>query len=126
MMWDGINRRKFPRVHYGCVIHMRKKDSAKTILTNTENLGAGGICVIVKEDLGLFQGVDLELDLRDGKNANIKCSGTVVWVVRKKDPKEKDVIRYDTGIEFVDVKEIDKDRISKVVENQLKKYPPRG
>jgi len=120
-MWSGLNRRKFPRVHYKCVIRMRKKSSAKTISTCTENLSVGGICVIVKEDLGLFHGVDLELDLEDGAPANIKCSGTVVWVVKKSDPQEKGALRYDTGIEFVDAKESDRSRLSKIVEGHLKK-----
>ncbi|MGB2705656.1 MAG: PilZ domain-containing protein [Candidatus Omnitrophota bacterium] len=120
-MWNGIDRRKFPRVHYRCVIYMRKKGSTKTISTRTENLGAGGICVIVKEDLGLFRGVDLELDLEDETPLNIKCSGTVVWVVKKRDPKEKGAVYYDTGIEFVDINEDGKNRISKIVEAQLKK-----
>jgi len=120
-MWNGINRRKFPRVHYGCLICMRKKGSAKTISTRTENLGAGGLCVIIKDDLGLFQGVELELDLEDGTAANIKCSGTVVWVVKKMGGKEKGAVYYDTGIEFVDAKENDRNRLSKIVEGQLKK-----
>ena len=120
-MWNGIDRRKFPRVHYRCVIYMRKKGSTKTISTRTENLGAGGICVVVREDLGLFQGVDLELDLENGIPENIKCSGTVVWVVKKRDVKAKGAVYYDTGIEFVDISENGKNRILKIVDEQLKK-----
>jgi len=120
-MWDGINRRKFPRVHYGCLIYLRRKGSTETISTRTENLGVGGICVIVKEDMGLFKGIDLELDLENGIPGNIKCSGTVVWVVKKRDTKEKGVIYYDTGIEFVDIEEEGKKRILKIVDAELKK-----
>ena len=120
-MWNGIDRRKFPRAHYKCVIYIRKKGSTKTISTRTENLGAGGICVMVKEDLGLFQGVDLEVDLENGVPSNIKSNGTVVWVVKKRDLNEKGVLFYDTGIEFVDINEEGKKRITKIIDSQLKK-----
>jgi len=119
-MWAGINRRKFPRVDYNCRIYIRKKDSTKTISTHTENIGAGGICVILEEGLSLFQGVALELDVKNGVPASVKCSGTVVWVVRQRDARAGSAMRYDTGIEFVDIGEEDTNRISKVVEKQLK------
>ena len=53
-MWNGINRRKFPRANYKCLITIRKRLTSKVLSTQTENIGAGGICVIIKEDLGLF------------------------------------------------------------------------
>lgn len=118
-MWDGINRRRFPRVHYKCVIRLQKKESSKTIATNTENIGAGGICVILDEDLGLFQGVNLEIDLESGLPSNIKCSGTIVWVVKKREIKDKGITKYDTGIEFVDIDEKSAQRVAEIVEAHL-------
>jgi c-di-GMP-binding flagellar brake protein YcgR len=118
-MWNGINRRKFPRASYKCLITIRRRLTAKTISTHTENIGAGGICVIIKEDLGLFQGVDLELFLEDS-SPPIKCGGTVVWVVKKSEPKRKGSYVYDTGIEFIDVRPEDRDRISEAVEEILR------
>ena len=121
-MWNGINRRKFPRASYKCLITIKKRLTAKTISTHTENIGAGGICVMIKEDLGLFQGVDLELFLEDTRPP-IKCGGTVVWVVKKSEPKQKGSYIYDTGIEFIDVRPEDRDRISEAVEGILKSQP---
>ncbi len=118
-MWNGINRRKFPRASYKCLITIKKRLTAKTISTNTENIGAGGICVIIKEDLGLFQGVDLDLFLEDNRPP-IKCGGTVVWVVKKSEPKHKGSYIYDTGIEFIDIRPEDRDRISETVEEIIK------
>ncbi|MBP7055968.1 MAG: PilZ domain-containing protein [Candidatus Omnitrophica bacterium] len=118
-MWNGINRRKFPRANYKCLIVIKKKATPKTISTQTENIGAGGICVIIKDDLGLFQGVDIELFLDDGKGP-IKCGGTIVWVVKKADAKHKGVHLYDTGVEFVDIRPEDRERASEVVEKILK------
>ena len=125
-MWDGIDRRKFPRIHYKCLLYIKKADSTKTISTYTENIGAGGICVVLNEDLGLFQGVNLEITLENGIHANVKCSGTVVWVVKKHPIKEKGAMQYDTGIEFVDITEEAENRISVSIEKELKKHPPRG
>ncbi|MBN1526674.1 MAG: PilZ domain-containing protein [Candidatus Omnitrophica bacterium] len=122
-MWNGINKRKFPRANYKCLITIRKRLNSKTLSTHTENIGAGGICVVVSEDLGLFQGVDLELYIDDGK-PQIKCGGTVVWVVKRTDPKRKSVYQYDTGIEFIDMRPEDRERISSVVDEILKKEKP--
>jgi len=117
-MWNGINRRKFPRANYKCLITIKKRLTSKVISTQTENIGAGGICVIIKDDLGLFQGIDLELFLDDSKPP-IKCGGTVVWVVKKSDARQKGVYLHDTGIEFIDVRPEDRERITGVVEGIL-------
>jgi c-di-GMP-binding flagellar brake protein YcgR len=118
-MWDGINRRKFPRANYKCLIGITKRLNAKTISTQTENIGAGGICVLIKEDLGLFQGVDVELFL-DENRPPIKCGGTVVWVVKKSAAKKSNVL-YDTGIEFIDIRPEDREKVSEIVEEILEK-----
>lgn len=115
-MWNGINRRKFPRVHHKCTLHIKKNDSEKMILTTTENLGEGGICVVLKEDLGLFQGVNLELELNDGESSSVSCSGTVVWVIKKRIPERMHEMCYDIGIEFVDMGDESKQRISKIID----------
>ena len=119
-MWNGINRRKFPRASYKCLIAIRKRLTSKVISTMTENIGAGGICVVIKEDLGLFQGVDLELYINDS-HPPIKCGGTVVWVVKKSSPKQKGVYLYDTGIEFIDIRPEDREKLFLLVEEILKK-----
>ena len=118
-MWNGINRRRFPRANYKCLISIKKRLTSKTISTHTENIGAGGICVLLKEDLGLFQGVDVELFICEA-GPQIKCGGTLVWVVKKTDPKQKGSYYYDTGIEFIDIRPEDKEQLSDVVENILK------
>ena len=118
-MWNGINRRKFPRANYKCLITIKRRLTAKTIATQTENIGAGGICVIIKEDLGLFQGVDLELHLEDNRPP-VKCGGTIVWVVKKSETGKKGAYLYDTGIEFIDLRPEDRERVSEVVEEILK------
>jgi len=120
-MWDGINRRKFPRANYKCLISIKKRLTSKTISTQTENVGAGGICVLVNEDLGLFQGVDLELFITEGDNPPIKCGGTVVWVVKKSSAKKGEHV-FDTGIEFIDIRPEDREHITEVVDTIMKNH----
>jgi len=93
--------------------------TAKTISTYTENIGAGGICVLLKEDLGLFQGVDVELFLNESI-PDIKCGGTIVWVVKKTDPNHKGTYHYDTGIEFIDIRPEDREKMSGVIDEILR------
>jgi len=121
-MWNGIDKRKFPRAHYKCVIYIAKQNDLKAISTRTENIGEGGVCVVVNEDFGLFKGVNLEVDLENGIPGNIKCSGTVVWVVRKHDIRGS-AIQYDTGIEFVDMDDESRGRIATIVQKQMDDYP---
>jgi len=117
-MWNGIDKRKFPRAHYKCLIHISTKDKAETISTRTENIGEGGVCVVLSQDLGLFKGVFVELDLENGVPLNIKCSGTIVWVVKKRNMGDNK-LNYDTGIEFVDLNEDSKSRVTKVVQKAI-------
>ncbi|MEI6863151.1 MAG: PilZ domain-containing protein [Candidatus Omnitrophota bacterium] len=120
-MWDGINRRKFPRGNYKCLISIKKRLTSKIISTETENIGAGGICVMIKDDLGLFQGVDLELYIGTGDNPPVKCGGTVVWVVKKSQAKKGEHL-FDTGIEFIDIRPEDREHITGIVEEILKSH----
>jgi len=121
-MWNGINRRKFPRAKYKCLIYIKKKGSSKSISTYTENIGAGGICVIIKDNLILFQGVNVELFLEQD-DSPIKCAGTVVWVVKKRPEKREEDYCYDTGIEFVNIEERERKKVLNVVEAILKNKP---
>lgn len=118
-MWDGINRRKFPRANYNCTITIKSLgEIPKIISTKTENIGMGGICVVLKNNVDLFKNVDLELLLEDG-GSPIRCRGSIVWVVKKGDAKEKKIIRFDTGIEFTDIKDADRKRIGVIVDRIL-------
>ena len=120
-MWDsGVDRRKFPRAYVRCLIYMKKKDNARMISTHTENISVGGMCVILNEDLGLFQNVAIELYLKEGASDSVKCAGTVVWVVKKHGVKKEDPVLYDTGIEFADISDESRKKVSKVVEKAQK------
>lgn len=118
--WDGLNRRKFPRVSYPCQVVIRNdKDEKDAILTHTENIGVGGVCVIFRKGLSLFSPVEVELDLLDLEE-HVKCRGKVVWSVRRKSTEQNKPLFYDIGIEFVDAGEKDIERIEATVQRLVK------
>ncbi len=118
--WDGLNRRKFPRANYPCLIIIRHSHAnPEAMLTHTENIGIGGVCTILKRGLKLFAPVELEIDLLD-TNTHIKCEGKVVWSVQQRSPDDKKPGFYDTGIEFANINSKDAARIDEVVKRLIK------
>ena len=69
---------------------------------------------IFKKSLKLFSPVKIELDLLDLEE-HIKCQGRVVWSVQRKEDKQKKPFFYDIGIEFVNVKDKDYQRLEKTI-----------
>ena len=119
--WEGLNRRNFPRVNYPCLVIIRddnndkNDDSKNAILTHTENIGIGGVCVVLKKDVKMFSTVMLELDLLDLGN-HICCNGKVVWNVQRQGSVREKPLFYDIGIEFVDIEEENQKRLESIVE----------
>ena len=118
--WDGLNRRKFPRVNYPCLVVIKKgKTKDDVILTHTENIGIGGVCVILKQNIDVFSEVEVELDLLD-LGEHIKCPGKVVWNVQRRPDANKKPSFYDLGIEFRELAAADRKRLDEVVERLVK------
>jgi len=118
MGWEGIDKRKFPRVRYKCLIKVSQEETGKALEAYTHNLGSGGICVILDQNLGLFQKVNIELFLEEGKNP-ISCEGVIVWIVRRHPTTSAEIESFDTGVEFTGLIQRDKDRISNLINNIL-------
>jgi len=111
MIWQGMDKRRFPRIDYPCKVVVLRSDMKKTFAVNTENIGVGGICVLLDKRLPKFCPVEVLLYLKDNVGP-LECNGRVVWVVTN----EKS---FDTGIEFIDIREIDRLRVEKIVEKCL-------
>ncbi len=113
--WDGLNRRKFPRANYPCLIIIRHNHAGpEAMLTHTENIGIGGVCIVLKKSIKLFTTVELEIDLLD-TSSHIKCDGKIVWSVQRRHNEEKKPSFYDTGVEFVNISIKEQQRITEVV-----------
>jgi len=114
-MYDGLNKRRFARAHYCCIVHVLHEGGEDVIKTETENIGIGGIGVFLASELNLFTQVRVEIFLDDDQD-KINCRGSVVWVLQRKDRPQKD---YYTGIEFIDITDDDRERIKKIVHKIL-------
>jgi c-di-GMP-binding flagellar brake protein YcgR len=108
-MWQGVNRRRFPRAEYPCKIIITKGRSEEKLATKTENIGVGGVCVVLGRELPRFEEVGIILYLDDAEKP-VHCRGRVVWVVRKSE------IGFDTGVEFADLSDRNRLRIERLIE----------
>ena len=122
-MWDGFDKRKFPRMNLQCEIEIRAaEEKSEPISTVTENVGAGGVALFVNKTLERFSTCKVRLDFNKEKNDRVECKGKVVWIVPTRDAHNRRT-RYDVGIEFVDMKPEDLDRLRKHVEEYAKAHP---
>ena len=117
MSWDGLNRRKYSRVFFPCLVKVR--DYKETLLTHTENISSGGVRLILKSPLDMLTHVEVEVDLMDADD-HLRCVGKVVWVEQRKASESVKPLFYDIGIEFVDVSAADNKRLDAVVAHHLK------
>ena len=98
-MWDGFDKRKFPRVNLRCEVTLRGESQGQTLRTQTQNVGAGGVCILLERSLERFTPVSVRLEL-DPNLPWIESVGKVVWVVPSREGAAKRE-SFDTGIEFV-------------------------
>jgi len=121
--WEGLNRRRFPRVKYPCLVTIWYEDGSEkeTFLTHTQNLGIGGIGLMHDQRLKMQARVSVEIDLMD-MESHVRCDSRVVWVVQRKEHDKHKPMIFDVGLEFENLSEDDKRRISGIVQ-RLGKYP---
>ncbi len=96
-MWDGFNKRKFPRLVLHCEIDILSEGQKAPLHATTENLGIGGVCVILDKPIERFSACRVKIDVKGGQS--VLCEGKVVWIVPTRDSKNTKK-RFDTGIEF--------------------------
>ncbi|MCK5081636.1 MAG: PilZ domain-containing protein [Candidatus Omnitrophica bacterium] len=121
--WEGLNRRKFPRVNYPCLVVIRNSNEDdernNVILTHTDNVGIGGVCVVLKQNVKMFSEVELELDLLD-LGEHICCNGKVVWNVQRQSEVQEKPLFFDIGVEFIDIASEDQKRLERIVDRLVK------
>jgi c-di-GMP-binding flagellar brake protein YcgR len=118
-MWDGFDQRRFPRLQLNCEIIIHPEAEKAPIATKTENVGAGGVCVVQGESLERFSRCRIRLEL-DKNLPVIECTGKVVWIIPRREPLSREK-QFDTGIEFVDIQPGDRERIRTFIQELLPK-----
>jgi len=108
-----IEKRKFPRADIICKISTVYGERPLVLESHTENIGEGGIRVILAQKLNVTTTVDLDLFLSKNE-ARINCKGEVVWANEMR-PQGVTPHLYDTGIKFTEIIEHDKNSIRQLV-----------
>ncbi len=106
-------KRGFPRVNVTCKISVVSGDRPLVLNSHTENMGAGGVRVIIEEEIAYSTVVDVDLFLLDIEK-HLKCKGQVVWVTEIK-PTEINPRLFDTGIQFIEMSDSDRKEIRNFV-----------
>ena len=112
-MWQGMNQRRFPRASYRCTVRLGSAGKSPRVSALTENIGPGGLCILLAQGMDIFAPVQVELELEDGL-APLRAEGTVVWVVRRRELKKGPA--FDTGIEFSGLSQEDRERLEAVIQ----------
>ena len=116
MMWDGFNKRKFPRINLRCELVIGNPSAGQVIKTQTENLGAGGLCIILERPLERFSTVSIRLEL-NSELPWIHCLGRIVWSVPSREAVSKRE-SYDIGVEFIGLQPAEQDLVRGYVESR--------
>ena len=94
---SGCERRKFVRIDCPCRVIFHNPE--RVVDTRVRNISAGGVRVVLGEEVKEHDAVGLEVYLTP---EGVKCEGRVVWVIAQKG-------EFDCGIEFYEI--ADKDRL---------------
>jgi c-di-GMP-binding flagellar brake protein YcgR len=110
-------KRQFPRANIHCKISTSFADRLLVFNTHTENISAGGIKVILEEELHVSTVADLEICLLD-KEKPLRCRGQIAWVKEMKPTHVKPHL-FDTGIKFIGITDAQQNEIGDFVKHVL-------
>ena len=103
-------RRRFPRLDASLGVTWQKIAEGKGYETErtdvVKNISSLGLCMIVYEKLENGEQLSLSIELPD-KNV-VMTTGRVIWVRSFGLPGQKDLVNYDVGVEFLDIKQEDR------------------
>ncbi|MBU1871486.1 MAG: PilZ domain-containing protein [Candidatus Omnitrophica bacterium] len=106
-----MDKRHFPRANYPCKVVVLRTDLKETFSTHTENIGTGGICVMLPKELPKLCAVEILLYLKDG-GSPLECNGRIVWMIKSDGT-------FDAGIEFIDINDVDRWRVEALVKEHM-------
>lgn len=107
-------RRKFIRLNINVEIkYAVVSDKSAERTAQTRDIGAGGICILADEPLKKGDVLDINFLLPEVP-PNVHAKGRVAWIKPFSIASEQN-IRYDTGIEFIDITDEDRKRVNKYV-----------
>lgn len=120
MAWSGFNTRRHVRASFECIVAVKKGSAGSVFRSNTVNVSIGGLGVILEKELMRNTIVELQLFLPDELPA-VECEGRIVWSLKRAEYVKQKPGQFDTGIEFIDISEQDKNRINHIID-ELAEY----
>ena len=108
-LWDGFNKRKFARLHLTCQVAIQPLLKPKAFTASTEDVGLGGVSVMLPEPLERFDRCKISLELKDGEPP-VQCTSRSVWVIPSQSIRSTKKT-FDTGLEFIDMDEFSRKRL---------------
>ena len=110
-------RRKFVRLDLNVEVQWHKiaesSRAAADSVNVSKNISGGGICLMVNEPVVV--GDTLKLDIALPENKSIRAIGRVAWVDTFEIIGGRREVKYEAGIEFVDISNVDREQIKKLV-----------
>ncbi len=121
---SGAERRRAKRVYASFVEYCHIEDhEQKRIQAFTENISSTGICIFTNENIPADCVLSIIIYLLDG-TGSISSKGRVVWVRPSEFLDTADKKHFDVGIEFVEIDEEDRKRLSRYAAEYDQNYPP--
>ena len=112
-------RRRFVRLNVLTDVGYAKRSNGKEErLSLAKNISAGGICLVVYDELRASDTLDLKIWLPDDKEI-ITAVGRVVWVKEISLESLGSAKRFEAGIEFIEIKDEDMKKINTYVFKHL-------
>lgn len=121
-------RRRFPRFDMNVNVKWDKiadvPESNVSDVDVTKNISSGGICLIVYERLAEGDRLNMEIELPTRKI--IRAAGKVVWIHEFELIGKSSEKRYDVGVEFLDLKDEEREEIKNFLFSFIKKREGKG
>lgn len=112
-------KRRYPRLKFNVDVEYKilRETGFNSTKAESKNIGAGGICIIALEKFDIGNSLSLKFSL-PGAEKSIKAIGKVAWVSEFSIGNVPLHTAYDTGIEFTDINDEDREKINEYVITQ--------
>lgn len=107
-------RRKYVRLNAAVQVKYTIIGNPGAIRVSSKNVGAGGVCLIIAEELKIDTPLQLEIKVPDLKEP-IRALGRVVWQKPAETSGTQAAVHFDTGIEFIGISNFDRFNINRYV-----------
>ena len=108
--YDGIERRKYPRIN--AAIRYTVLDDVSEVPLSTKNISAGGIAFFAREHIAPDTRLSLAMTLPDSSAYTVTVR--VVWSAPVRISSDES-LRFELGVEFLSISEDERKKIARYV-----------